>query len=723
MLGVSSLRLVFLGGCAVIWSVACGNGGGGQGAQGGAELSPEVNIGARLAGAGGGSGPGGPPIGSRSDTLVRDGWRFSRADAAGAESPSFDDTAWASTSVPHTWNALDGQDGGGDYYRGIGWYRRSLTVDRALGDRRVYFQFDAANAVADVYVNGLFIGAHRGGFSRFRFDVTGALVPGENLLAVKVDNSNVPDVPPLQADFTFFGGLYRDVHVLVTDTLHVDVEDHASSGVYLRTSAVSSASAELSARVRVKNSGAEAELADVTLLVLDGAQSEVGRFTASASVAAGETTEVVLDGVLQNPRLWDGTADPHLYTARVEIRRDGAVVDGVTETFGVRTFAIDAALGSLLNGRAFDLYGVNRHQDRLDRGWAIGKAEHDEDMAIIREIGATGVRLAHYQHDQYFYDLCDRAGLLVWAEIPLVDAIDMSPAFTQNARQQLTELIRQSYNHPSIVLWGIGNEQRVDDAATNALLAELGALAEQEDDSRLSTYAHCCGSDTSGLTAHADTVGFNYYFGWYMGNYAQVGLWADQLHEREPALRFSLSEYGAGASIAQHQDPPMPPVTTGPFHPEEYQTFLHEETWRQLATRPFIWGKFIWNMFDFASDGRSEGDSLGRNDKGLVTFDRQIRKDAFYWYKANWSSEPLAYITSRRFNPRNTPSIDIKVYSNLETVTLSVNGSPLSAQTSDDRSFRFVAVPLQIGENTVEALASGSGGAVTATDTVTWMRQ
>jgi beta-galactosidase len=340
---------------------------------------------------------------------------------------------------------------------------------------------------------------------------------------------------------------------------------------------------------------------------------------------------------------------------------------------------------------------------------------------MIRDIGATAVRLAHYQHDQYFYDLCDRAGLLVWAEIPLVDAIDSSPAFSDNARQQLTELIRQSYNHPSIVLWGIGNEQRVDDVPTNTLLADLGALAAREDDSRLSTYAHCCGADTSALTTHADVVGYNYYFGWYMGSYELVGAWADALHQAQPSLRFSLSEYGAGASVVQHQDPPVQPVTTAPFHPEEYQTALHESTWVQLASRPYIWGKFIWNMFDFASDGRSEGDAAGRNDKGLVTFDRQIRKDAFFWYKANWSSEPLVHITSRRFNPRTTPTVDVKVYSNLRTVTLSVNGSAMSTQTSESRVFRFPAVPLQVGENAVEAIGSGDG--VTVLDTVSWTRE
>jgi beta-galactosidase len=485
---------------------------------------------------------------------------------------------------------------------------------------------------------------------------------------------------------------------------------------------VSAASAELSARVRVTNAGASAQTADVVLSVVDAEGANVASFTANASVAPGSTMDVPLDGTIQSPHLWDGREDPYLYTARVEVRRGGTLVDEIEQPLGFRSFAVDPEQGFLLNGRAYDLRGVNRHQDRLDRGWAIGKAEHDEDMAIITEMGATAIRLAHYQHADYFYELCDRLGMVVWAEIPLVDGTTDSPAFTLNARQQLTELIRQGYNHPSIVTWGIGNEQRMSNEPSNRLLAELAELVRSEDGTRPSSYAHCCGSDTSPLTGHAELVGYNYYFGWYMGNYDQVGSWVDGLHISQPARRIALSEYGAGGSVIQHQDPPMQPTPTALFHPEEYQSALHEATWLALAARPFIWGKFIWNMFDFASDSRNEGDAPGRNDKGLVTYDRQIRKDAFYWYKTNWTTEPLAYITSRRFTPRTTPTVDIKVYSNLDTVTLSVNGSPLGAPSADGRRFRWTNVPLEIGDNRLEVVATDGSGRMT-TDTVTWTRQ
>ncbi len=707
------------GGAAGGPNSAAGAAGSGSSAAAGTtgELGPTDEIPLTGVGGGGGANPEGEP---RTDLLLRDGWRFGSGDTSGAEAPDFDDLGWLEISVPHTWNALDGQDGGGDYYRGVGWYRRRLTAPAELMGRRVFLQFDAANAVADVYLNGTLLGQHRGGYSAFRFDATAALVPGENVLAVKVDNTNQVDIPPLVADFTFFGGIYRDVHVLVSDALHIDLLDYASSGVTLRTQNVSDASANIEARVRVRNDGGALRSAELRLIVSDATGAEVARVTEPMSAAPGETEEVSLDGLLQSPHLWDGRRDPYLYSARIELVEAGLLIDAVNEPLGIRSFSIDPNTGLLLNGRPYDLYGPNRHQDRQGRGWAIGEAEHDEDMALIVELGATGVRLAHYQHAQYFYDLCDREGMVVWAEIPLVDAITDSPAFTDNARQQLIELIRQSRNHPSIVLWGIGNEQRTDNPATNALLADLGALSATEDDTRLSTYAHCCGADTSPLTTHADVVGYNYYYGWYMGIYEQVGGWADDLHEFRPALRFSLSEYGAGASISQHQIPPVQPVTTAPFHPEEYQTELHEETWRQLATRPYIWGKFFWNMFDFASDGRSEGDGPGRNDKGLITYDRLVKKDAFYWYKANWSSAPVVHITSRRFNPRTTQLIDVKVYSNQPRVTLELNGEGLPAQTSDTRSFLWAGVSLVQGDNQVVAAATDADGNVIVTDTVTW---
>jgi beta-galactosidase len=673
-----------------------------------------------------------PPTAGRIDTVISGSWRFLRADATGAETAAFDDTAasWTDVTIPHTWNALDGQDGGSNYYRGVGWYRRHLTAPappagvEATG-RRAYLQFDGSNTVTDVYLNGTHIGQHRGGFAAFRFDVTAALVPGDNLLAVKVDNRSVADVPPISADFTFYGGIYRDVHWLTTDALHVDVEDFAGPGVYLTASNVSVASADLSARVRVTGAGAATSApagdVDVALNVVDARGVLVQRFTAITTVDADQPVEVTVGGTIAAPHLWDGRQDAYLYTAYLEIGRAGQVTDVVAQPLGFRSFAVDPATGFSLNGRALDLHGVNRHQDRIDMGWAITNREHDEDMALIAEMGATAIRLAHYQHAQHFYDLCDQQGMVVWAEIPLVNSITNSQAFTDNAQQQLNELIHQNYNHPAIVFWSIGNEQRSDDAPTNALLTTLAQQVATLDPTRLSTYAHCCTSDIGGLPAHTNVVGYNEYFGWYGGTYSQFGAWADSIHAARATMPVAVSEYGAGAALTQHADNPPMPVAGGLNHPEEYQALLHEATWKQMATRPFLWGKFIWNMFDFGVDSRNEGDTPGRNDKGMVSYDRRTKKDAFFWYKANWSTQPFVYITGRRFDPRTTATIDIKVYSNLDSVTLTVGGVALPAKTATDHIFIWTGVALTPGPNPVDAAAASAG--VTATDSVTWTRQ
>lgn len=659
---------------------------------------------------------------ARSDVLLEQGWRFHAGDVPGAEGPAFDDAqpGWTNVTVPHTYNALDGQDGGGDYYRGPAWYRVHVEQPAERAGRRTYLELEGASAVADVYVNGLHQGQHRGAFSRFRFDVTEALAAGDNVIAVKVDNAPRADTPPLTGDFTMFGGLYRDVHVLTVPDLHIDLPDDGGPGVALRTSDVSAEAATLEARLNVVNTHAESSDVRVTLTLLDAAGSAVERATRDVSVAGFGGMELALDVSVEAPRLWRGRRDPYLYTAVVELSRGGRVLDVVSQPVGFRTVALDPNLGFFLNGEPLDLRGVSRHQDRVDKGWAIGKREHDEDMALILELGATAVRLAHYQHSQYFYELCDRAGIVVWAEIPLIDSITDSPEFRDNARQQLTELIRQSHNHPSIAFWGIGNEQRTDDAATNGLLAELAALAKSEDPSRLTTYAHCCGNATGALVSHADATGHNLYFGWYSDTPAQLGPFLDAVHAARPTAAIAVSEYGAGASLSQHEDPPRPPAPAGPFHPEEYQSQFHEAHWRELAARPYVWGKFVWNMFDFASDERNEGDTPGRNDKGLVSYDRATKKDAFFWYKASWSSEPVVHITSRRFEPRMTELVDVKVYSNAERVTLRVNGAELDALSAPDHLFRWPSVRLVPGPNTVEAVARDAAGAELGTDSVVW---
>jgi len=720
------------GGCSTAGSGANSSGGdrataGLSGAGGARDAGGAAGHEGSTAGAGGSSGMAGmgytEPPATRADVSIDSSWKFLKKDQTGAQATTFDDTSWSAVALPHTWNATDGQDGGNNYYRGVGWYRRHYTLPADAAGKRVYLQFDGANAVSDVYVNGTLLGQHRGGFARFRFDATLALKVGaDNVIAVKVDNSRAADVPPLEADFTFFGGLYRNAHVLITDPVHLDVLDYASSGVYLDSTEVTAASAKLRARVRVQNDGAAAQTVTVTTTLVGADGSVAGTLVATGSVPAGKVQELASNTTIMNPRLWKGIEDPYVYTAYAKVEAGGILTDWVTAPVGFRSFAVDPGQGFSLNGKYLDLHGVDRHQDRLNMGWAITNKEHDQDMALIREMGATVVRLSHYEQAEHFHDLADRNGVVLWAEIPLVNAITNSSAFTANAKQQLTELIRQNYNHPSIIFWGIGNEQRSDDNATNTLLATLNSLVHSEDPTRLSVYAACCTSDTGGLPAHSDVVGYNTYYGWYdaFGTNEQFGGWADGLHAAKPTWKIAVSEYGAGAGITQHTDNPTRPDPYGTPHPEEWQNVVHESHWRQMKTRRYLWAKIIWNMFDFAVDSRNEGDTPGRNDKGLVTYDRATKKDAFYWYEANWTTTPVVYITSRRFNRRSTATVPVKIYSNLDSVTLELNGEAVAPGTSADHVFSWPSVALRTGTNTL--VATGKSGTATVMDTVTWTR-
>ncbi|MFG2673485.1 glycoside hydrolase family 2 TIM barrel-domain containing protein [Streptomyces sp. NPDC048445] len=651
---------------------------------------------------------------------LNSGWLFHKGDVTGAEGPGFDDSAWDSLSVPHTWNAQDGADGG-SYYWGVGWYRKRVTVPENLSGMMLFLQFAGVNQVADVWVDGVHLGTHKGGYARFRFGVTEAFTPGESgVLAVKVTNAPNPDIAPLGADYTFQGGIYRNVSLHAIDRLAVRMLDYSGPGVYLRQRSVTSSSATVDVKATLFNNNSTGRSVVVRAVVTHANGTVVAdRSTAPQTLKANSGMDVVQTLTIANPRRWNGLADPYLYRAHVEIRdaASDTVMDVVTEPLGLRSFSLDAADGFRLNGNHLNLHGVNLHQDRADVGWAVTDADHEQDFALIKEIGATAVRMAHYQHDQKDYDLADAAGVVVWAEIPLVDAITDSAAFTASTQTQLRELIRQNYNHPSIVFWGIGNEQRSDNAPTNKLLDQLASLVESEDAERISTYANNLGND-AGVAGHAETTAYNKYFGWYGGSYNDLGGWADSLHKDLPERSFAVSEFGAGANPDQHALNPSAPSSGGSFHPEEYQALLHEASWKQLVGRPFVWGSFVWNMFDFASDGRNEGSRPGINDKGLVTRDRKIRKDAFYWYKANWSAVPTLHITSRRWTSRTDAATELKVYSNASEVTAVLNGASLGKRSSADRIFKWTGVKLRSGANTVTVTASIDGA--THTDSVTW---
>lgn len=634
------------------------------------------------------------------------GWRFHLGDAAGAASEAFDDTSWTTIDLPHTWNASDGQDGGGDYFRGTGWYRRRFTARAAWAGRELYLQFDGANRRTDVYLNGRLLGTHMGGFARFRFDATAYLRPGaDNVLAVRVNNE-VNDIAPTVADFTFFGGIYRGVSLLVTDRLHVETMDYASPGIYLKQERVSRSRADLTVTIKLANDTPRTADMRVRTVIADAVARPLKEAESTVRVDAGGRASVVEHVRLARPHLWDGTRDPYLYRVFAEVYEGTRLLDVVEQPLGLRFFRVDPDEGFFLNDRPLDLHGVSRHQDRLNKGWAISDADEREDFALIREMGANAIRAAHYQQSQLWYTLADAHGLVVWAEIPFVGTALDRPAFAENAKEQLRELIRQNYNHPAIIFWGVGNETR--GASADALLAQLAAEVRAEDPTRLSTYASDHSNEDS-KNWHTDLIAFNRYFGWYGGSLEDFAAWADRIHKQFPRARVGVSEYGAGASTLQHNPDGARPVPSSRLHPEEYQALFHEAYWNAMRSRRFLWCKFVWNMFDFAADQRSEGDTLGRNDKGLVTYDRKTRKDAFFWYKANWSDEPVLYITDRRYVRRTARTAAVKVYSNADSVELFVNAISQGKRSGDEHIFRWPGVALKEGENRIEVRAVRRG--------------
>lgn len=657
---------------------------------------------------------------------LSDGWRFVRSDAPGAEAVAFDDKGWTPVSTPHTYNIADSGIGGakargepeGVYYRGPAWYR--LAVDHApKPGQRYVLQFDGAALKADVYLNGTKLGTHEGGYAAFRYDVTDKLKAGRNVLAVRVDNARNTRFAPLNGDFNVFGGLYRAVKLVETSDVHVDLSDSGGPGLYGRTEALSAGQAKIAAKVLVRNDRAAPASVQVVTTILDAKGAVAAQAKGAARLAAGQGQAVQQALALKKPKLWEGRRSPYLYRLRTEVRVDGKLVDTAEVPLGVRTVGLDGEGRFLLNGKPYALYGANiQMPTRFGKGPIVSDAEIDEDMRIMAEMGVTALRLAHMQHPQRVYDEADRLGILLTTEVPLIDDIDPSDQFRENLVQQMRELITQNVNHPSVALWGIGNELRTSGEAPNKLLAALQATAKELDPTRPTTYAHCCLKDDDPIAQHSDTVSYNRYFGWYWTESKDIGPWADDLHARLPKRPIGVSEYGAGASILHQEDPVLRrPVADGYWHPEQWQTGFHEVHWRELKKRGFLWSNFIWVGFDFPSFKRNEGDRPAINDKGLVTEDRKVRKDAYYWYQANWSEVPMLHITSSRDLNKRTKHVKVKVYSNQPTVRLRLNGGDWASVAVDDHIAQW-EVDLATGENLVEAQTQAGGK--TLSDSVRW---
>ena len=606
----------------------------------------------------------------REITKIMKGWEFTGPDGT-----------TTTVDLPHTWNARDGQDGGNDYWRGTCIYRTHFAAPQFnTASHQVWIQFDGVNASAHVVLNGSPVCNHDGGYSTFRANIT-ELLRDENELTVEVDNSKNDRVYPQKADFTFYGGIYRDVSLMVVSKNHFTLDYFGGPGIRI-TPTVQGADASVQVTTWHDGEG------EVSIELLDAAGN---------TVATGKGPDITL--TIFNAHLWNGVKDPYLYSCKARLVVNGTVEDETTTRFGVRSFKVDPKKGFFLNGKSYPLHGVSRHQDRKGLGNAITREMHDEDMALIKEIGANTIRLAHYQHDQYFYDLCDEVGMVVWAEIPYIS--EHMPNGRENTISQMKELIIQNYNHPCIVCWGVSNEITISTKDKKDMLdnhRQLNDLCHEMDKTRLTTLACYAMCGPFNRSAHiTDMVSWNLYLGWYVPGFILNDLWMGFFHLCFPNRPFGYSEYGAEGMPNLHSTHPH-----RGDHTEEYQAKYHEYMLRCFQRHPWMWATHVWNMFDFAADARDQGGEPGMNHKGLVTFDRKTKKDSFYLYKAWWSDEAFVHICSKRFVERTGSTATVKVYSNQSTVALYVNGNKVGEQTGE-HVFTF-KVPLN-GELHIQAVA------------------
>ena len=649
------------------------------------------------------------PLHARVETPLNAGWLFHRGEVAGGEAAGLDTVNWMAVTLPHTFNGGDGENGRG-YYRGPGWYQRVVAVkQRAAG--RVFLDFEGAALAADIYVNGRHLARHEGGYARFRVDVTDALQPGPNLIAVRTDNSSLAQVAPRGGDFTVFGGLYRPVSLIETGDVHFDLMDHGGPGLYAGLRSIDPRRAGLSVRARLTNDGERPSELTVSVEARDRLSRRAGLARQRVILPPHTTSEVTLPLVIANPHRWDGVRDPYLYRLAGRVELDGVVVDTVEVPLGLRTIAFDPQRGLLLNGRPYALHGVDYfHPERPGNGTAVTDEQIDQDMRILGALGVSGLRLVHFQHPQRVYDDADRMGLPLWTEIPLNGAIGDGAEFRANVEEQMRELIRQNENHPSVAIWGTGNEVYATDPAVADTIRAVHRVAKAEDPSRPTAYAHCCQADDDPKAMITDLIAFNRYMGWYTEEGSGIGAWADGYHRRYPSRPFLVSEYGAGASIRQQQvPPPLRNAPTSGWHPEQAQTAYHISNWDKLRARPYLSGSFVWVAFDLASDGRREGDRPGINDKGLVTYDRQTLKDAYFWYQANWSGGPVLHLLNKRADRRETPLVPVELVTNAPAATLIVNGKRIGTKKVLDHRALFPAIRLREGPNLIriEAIRSG----------------
>jgi len=642
---------------------------------------------------------------SRKVTSLNDGWQFTFVDK-GAEIQSLSDDSWEDVQIPHTWNNKDIQSGEKVHY-GTAWYLRNLEAEEIAAEQQYFLKFYGVGQYAELYINNEYVGEHLGSFSAFVFNITDFLRSDTiNTILVKVNNELADSYPKDNFLFGIYGGIYRKVSLISTKDLHIALTDYASSGVYIHQEEVSEQKASLKIVTKMINETSEKQHITIRNRLLDEEGKVIVESTDEKLLYPGGIVPVTSLLQVKNPHLWNAKKDSYLYTLQTEMIQDNQIIDQINQSFGIRYFSIDPEKGFILNGEPYRLYGVCRHQEWEDMGNALRPEHHKKDMDLINEIGATSIRLAHYQQADYIYSLADSMGILIWAEVPFINGY--KEGADDNALQQLEELIKQNFNHPSIFVWGVHNEVIKDNVITKAvtLTNKLHNLAKDLDPSRYTvSVSNIWWIYDHPIHEHTDLQGFNQYTGWYGGKPSELNDWIQAYHQEKPDIRFSVSEYGAGGNITQQTDDiSVSPDPIGQFFPENYQTYYHEVTYSAIEKAPFIWSSYVWNMFDFSVPEWDRGNIKGRNHKGLVTYDRKTKKDAFFWYKANWSDEPVLYLTGRRNNKLNTKVVSFTAYCNFGVPEIYINGESYGKMTQGINSVQYVSpeISLSPGDYKVE---------------------
>lgn len=660
---------------------------------------------------------------AREVTPFNNGWEFKKGPfpTDAMQTAARWNADWEQVNVPHTWNADDMQKKTNNFYAGVAYYRKHYVFPESLEGKRLFLRFEGVGACAEVYVNGYLVGTHKGAYSAFVCEIGSQVRLGEeNEIVVKADNAARPDVIPVNhALFGVYGGIYRPVWLIVTEPCNIVVNDCASPGVYITQKNVSKQSADVSVRVKLDN----ATLAPAALELENAIYTREGKLVKvhrqSFELTPQGVQSYVSDFKISHPHLWQGREDPYLYKVVSRLKQDGQVIDEVIQPLGLRKYEAVAGKGFFLNGKKYPMYGVTRHQDWWGMGSALTNREHDFDLEQIMEVGATTVRFAHYQQSDYIYSRCDTLGLIIWAEIPFVNRVTGQE--WDNVHQQMRELIRQSFNHPSIYVWGIHNEVYHPHGYTAALTQSVHDLCKLEDPDRYTVAVNGYGHAEHPVNGNTDIQGMNRYFGWYEKKIQDIKPWIEKMEKEYPWQRLMLTEYGADANI-EHQTELLGDALNwdSDFYPETFQTKTHEYQWGVISQHPYILASYLWNMFDFAVPQWKRGGVDARNMKGLITFDRKIRKDAFYWYKANWSKEPVLYLTQRRNTERERRETSVTVYSNLGTPRVFLNGRELDGVRKGytDVHYIFDQVTLAEGRNVLRAVIVSDGKEYT--DEIVW---